>query len=318
MIFRRLLHTGPYLTNPNTLARDCGRRREPAFVDVAKPGIAEADFDDPNVRAALAGGALAAPHGARGAVAAACAAALPAPLREALAPLAEPRAVALKAQRNNGARAGCFPVHYDNAGPPSKRVLTCLLYCNEGWQPVHGGELRIIAPLGARPRDVPPAPLGRVVLFASDRTLHGTLPARGGAPRRVVMLWCDGRGANARAADCALTRATLAAWRAAPCVPPRDGADGGSDRVDGARALGALAHAPIARALSRPVLTELYERTLRASLARVPDGDERAARARALAIAAHREHVRAALAGSAELRERRRRTARRAQLAWGG
>ena len=95
------------------------------FVDVAKPGIAEVDFHDPAARAALAGGGLDALYGARGAVAAACARALPARLRDELAPLAEPAAVSLKAQRNDGARGGCFPVHYDNAGPPSRRALTC-------------------------------------------------------------------------------------------------------------------------------------------------------------------------------------------------
>ena len=27
----------------------------------------------------------------------------------------------------------CFPLHYDNAGPPSKRRLTCLFYLSVGW-----------------------------------------------------------------------------------------------------------------------------------------------------------------------------------------
>ena len=57
-------------------------------------------------------------------------------------------------------------------------------YLNEGWTPAHGGELRLV-PFGGAPVDVPPAPLGRAVLFASDRMLHGTLPARV-APRCIA------------------------------------------------------------------------------------------------------------------------------------
>ena len=118
------------LMRPNVTRLGVGadRARAPgaaAFVDVVKPGIAELDFHDARCRDALAGGALDALFDARGAVAAACARALPARLRDELVPLAEPAAVSLKAQRNDGARGGCFPVHYDNAGPPSRRALTC-------------------------------------------------------------------------------------------------------------------------------------------------------------------------------------------------
>lgn len=51
---------------------------------------------------------------------------------------------------------GCFPLHYDNPGPPNKRALTCLLYLNPDWKDGDGGELcltpflqkeRVIAPL---------------------------------------------------------------------------------------------------------------------------------------------------------------------------
>ncbi|KAH8054264.1 hypothetical protein JL722_8997 [Aureococcus anophagefferens] len=35
------------------------------------------------------------------------------------------RAAAIKVQRNDG---GAFPAHYDNAGPPSKRAVTAVLY----------------------------------------------------------------------------------------------------------------------------------------------------------------------------------------------
>lgn len=60
---------------------------------------------------------------------------------------------------NNRPRAGsggCFPLHYDNPGPPNKRALTCLLYLNPDWKDGDGGELcltpflgkeKVIAPL---------------------------------------------------------------------------------------------------------------------------------------------------------------------------
>ena len=36
---------------------------------------------------------------------------------------------------------GCFPLHYDNPGPPNKRALTCLLYLNPDWKVGDGGEV---------------------------------------------------------------------------------------------------------------------------------------------------------------------------------
>lgn len=49
--------------------------------------------------------------------------------------------VAFKLQCNEG---GCFPLHYDNAGPPSRRKLTALFYLNREWQESHGGELQLL------------------------------------------------------------------------------------------------------------------------------------------------------------------------------
>ncbi|CAN0508374.1 unnamed protein product [Ectocarpus sp. 8 AP-2014] len=46
----------------------------------------------------------------------------------------------LKLQRNAGS-GGCFPLHYDNPGPPNKRALTCLLYLNPSWKEGDGGEV---------------------------------------------------------------------------------------------------------------------------------------------------------------------------------
>lgn len=48
----------------------------------------------------------------------------------------------IKLQFNNGS-GGCFPYHYDNPGPPSNRLLTCILYLNREWEPEHGGELTL-------------------------------------------------------------------------------------------------------------------------------------------------------------------------------
>ena len=163
------------------------RRRRPraraggaAFVDVVKPGIAELDFHDERCRDALAGGALDARSTraarSRPRARARC------PQTFATSLCRSPSRRRCRSRRSaTSACGGCFPVHYDNAGPPSRRAITCLVYV-ANWRAEHGGELRVLAPLGAAPRDVPPSPLGRCVLFVSDCTLHGTLPARGGAP----------------------------------------------------------------------------------------------------------------------------------------
>lgn len=42
---------------------------------------------------------------------------------------------------NRAGSGGCFPLHYDNPGPPNKRALTCLLYLNPHWKEGDGGEV---------------------------------------------------------------------------------------------------------------------------------------------------------------------------------
>ena len=94
--------------------------------------------------------------------------------------------VVVKLQCNEGA-GGCFPLHYDNAGPPSKRRLTCLFYLSVGWSETDGGELQLVPWLGA---PVTIAPLsGRCVLFLSDIVLHRVLPCR--HERFCFTIWMD-------------------------------------------------------------------------------------------------------------------------------
>ena len=90
-----------------------------AHTDIAKPGIHECDLFDGAARAGDP--ALAEVWDGRGALAAALAEALPA-LR--LRP--DAAGTSVKTQYNDGT-GGCFPLHFDNAGPPSKRKLTCLV-----------------------------------------------------------------------------------------------------------------------------------------------------------------------------------------------
>ena len=71
------------------------------------------------------------------------------------------------------------------------RRLTAILYLNEGWAPLDGGELRLFAPFAPRGRpplaDVQPL-ADRLVLFYSDyRVPHEVLPAH--ASRLALTLW---------------------------------------------------------------------------------------------------------------------------------
>ncbi len=97
----------------------------------------------------------------------------------------------VKVQRNDGT-GGCFPTHYDNPGPPSKRALTCILYLNPHWRTGDGGELDLV-PFCATPTRVAPR-LGRLVAFLSDRVLHRVQPAR--ATRHCLTVWVDGPDVN--------------------------------------------------------------------------------------------------------------------------
>lgn len=68
---------------------------------------------------------------------------------------------------------GCFPLHYDNPGPPNKRALTCLLYLNPDWNEGDGGEVCLRPFLG---KEKAIAPL-------LDRLVGGGWPS-------LLRVWC--------------------------------------------------------------------------------------------------------------------------------
>lgn len=51
--------------------------------------------------------------------------------------------VTVKLQYNDGS-GGCFPHHFDNAGPPSRRKLSILCYFNPQWREGDGGEIELV------------------------------------------------------------------------------------------------------------------------------------------------------------------------------
>ncbi|CAE8630665.1 unnamed protein product [Polarella glacialis] len=110
-----------------------------------------------------------------------------------------PRTKSLKLQRNCG-RGGCFPAHYDNAGRPSRRAVTCVVYLNPDWRQGDGGEL-VLHPFLRKEVVVAPA-MGRAALFRSDRILHSVRPAV--AERFCFTIWLDSSDIN-RDSDCNLT-----------------------------------------------------------------------------------------------------------------
>ena len=73
--------------------------------------------------------------------------------------------VTVKLQCNEG-QGGCFPLHYDNAGPPSNRKLTCLFYLTSDWHEAHGGELQLV-PWLRQPVTIPPLS-GRIHLGSNQ------------------------------------------------------------------------------------------------------------------------------------------------------
>lgn len=81
------------------------------------------------------------------------------------------------------------------------RRLTAIIYLNEEWTLLHGGELRLFAPYA--PKDIPPlcdiAPLAdRLVLFFADyRVPHEVLPAH--AERFAITAWYFDREEHAKA-----------------------------------------------------------------------------------------------------------------------
>ena len=144
----------------------------------AKPGVAEVDLAEGTCADALA-------SDLRG-------------VAEALAPaLAASCGVfdgdaAIKIQKNT---SGAFACHYDNAGPPSKRSVTAVLYLGRADGAAvaedDGGAL-CLAPFLRRRARLRPL-MNRLVLFKSDRVLHAVDRWRGASPRLCVSFWFEGR-----------------------------------------------------------------------------------------------------------------------------
>jgi SM-20-related protein len=65
--------------------------------------------------------------------------------------------------------------HLDRFRDDDARVLTLIVYLNDGWTDAHGGALRVERGNGV-PRDVCPEG-GTLVAFLSDRCPHEVLPA---------------------------------------------------------------------------------------------------------------------------------------------
>lgn len=95
---------------------------------------------------------------------------------------------AIKMQWNKG-QGGCFPWHYDNPGPPSKRSITCIVYLNPHWKKEDGGEIALW-PFCSEPVVIPPL-MDRAVLFRSDLLLHRVMPSN--AERFCFTVWVDGQ-----------------------------------------------------------------------------------------------------------------------------
>jgi SM-20-related protein len=66
--------------------------------------------------------------------------------------------------------------HLDRSRGTRVRVVSLVLYLNEGWKPADGGSLRLHLAAGATQDVLPEA--GTLVAFASDRFEHEVLPAR--------------------------------------------------------------------------------------------------------------------------------------------
>ena len=93
----------------------------------------------------------------------------------------------------------CYPgggAHYSrhrDAFPgQSNRRATAVWYANAGWEPAHGGVLRLY-PEGSAPVDVAPV-LDTLVVFLSERIEHEVLPAY--ATRLALTSWYYGRAAG--------------------------------------------------------------------------------------------------------------------------
>ena len=151
--------------------------------------------------------------------------------------------------RYNDGGGGCFPLHYDNPGPPNRRKLTCLVYLNPAWVDGDGGEL-VVQQFGGETVVIPPLH-DRLALFYSDRVLHHVLPAR--RPRYCFTVWIDGVEGSVNTDEDVLLRAKHLRVGSGASEPSREDVAAAAER---------LRNSPLQRALSRSVYREAYERSL--------------------------------------------------------
>ena len=85
----------------------------------------------------------------------------------------------------------CYTRHRDRFRDDDARVLSCVLYLNDGWKPSDEGALRLHLDNGDR-LDVAPVG-GTLVAFLSEAFDHEVLPAR--RPRIALTGWFRRRGA---------------------------------------------------------------------------------------------------------------------------
>lgn len=76
--------------------------------------------------------------------------------------------------------------HRDAFRGAESRRLTVITYLNEGWQPAHGGALRLFPADGGESLELPPR-LGTAVVFLSETVEHEVLASH--APRWALTAW---------------------------------------------------------------------------------------------------------------------------------
>jgi hypothetical protein len=113
---------------------------------------------------------------------------------------------AIKLQWNAG-DGGCFPMHFDTDASVDNRVITAIWYQNPGWEPKHGGELRLYPFPMEQPIDISPV-LDRMVLFSSKKMVHRVLPCY--TDRYCFTIWLSANGAS----QCGLDPETIEQQRA--------------------------------------------------------------------------------------------------------
>jgi SM-20-related protein len=89
-----------------------------------------------------------------------------------------------------GAGAG-YARHTDVLNGARPRLLSTVLYLNEGWQDGDGGQLRLFEPAGDGVIATIQPAFGTLVIFLSDVFPHQVLTAS--RPRRSIAGWFRGR-----------------------------------------------------------------------------------------------------------------------------